>query len=395
LDAIRIGVLSYFANSYWGGAAAALGGALVIGALPRIKRFHRSGDAVILGLGLALLANSRPFEGFLLGAAALAALSVWAFGKGAPQPSILVRRLALPFVIVLIPAFGAMAYYNARVFGSPWTLPYQLNRATYAVAPVFPWQSLAPTPKFNHPVMRNFYLGWELDEYREAKSAGGRLQQTVLKVLDLWAFYVGPAFALPFVAMTLSAGDRKLRFLWITGALVIGALAIEIFFKPHYAAPVTALMYLLLIQGLRRLRLWTWDGKRIGLNLTRSVLPICLVMLVSVACLPGLFAKPWPDYAWYYFIPNETPRARIERQLGNMPGHHLVIVRYAPNHKPLREWVYNDADIDGAHIVWAREMDQLHDQELLRYFRDRHIWLVQPDRSPVNLQSYGIDNATE
>ena len=68
------------------------------------------------------------------------------------------------------------------------------------------------------------------------------------------------------------------------------------------------------------------------------------------------------------------------RQLQQLPGPQLVIVKYGSNHDVDREWVYNDADIDGAKVVWARDMGKDGNHELLQYFRDRTIWFLDPDK---------------
>jgi len=382
LVALRLGTLSYFANSYWGGAPAALGGALVIGAVPRIKRYCRVRDAVVMGLGLALLANTRPYEGFLVGASATIAAITWT--RGWPV-RILMLRLILPLGIIVVLTAGAMAYYDARVFGKPWILPYQLNRATYAVTPLLPWRPLTAAPKYNHQAMRDFYLGWELDDYKSARSVAGRFQQTVWKIISFWQFFIGPALTLPFLMFAGTCGDSKVRFLLLCGALLIGAVAAGIFFNPHWAAPGAALFFVLLLQCMRRLRTWRWHGNRTGVFLVRSILPISLVMLLAVACAPAPFAKPWPEFSWYYFLPGQTPRSRVLERLNKIDGRHLVIVRYLANHNPFNEWVYNDPDIDRAKVVWAREMAPEQNDRLIQYFNDWNVWLAEPDRNPPGL----------
>ena len=78
----------------------------------------------------------------------------------------------------------------------------------------------------------------------------------------------------------------------------------------------------------------------------------------------------------------QNQRARLLKQLKQQDGYHLIIVSYRPTYTTHGEWVYNEADIDGAKVVWARRMDDDHNCQLLEYFKDRHIWSLELDRSP-------------
>jgi hypothetical protein len=83
-------------------------------------------------------------------------------------------------------------------------------------------------------------------------------------------------------------------------------------------------------------------------------------------------------------------RAALLRRLEQQPGQHLVIVRYGVRHNVHAEWVYNRGDIDDSKVVWAREMDPAHDQELLDYFHNRRVWLLEPDKAPNQLLPFPI-----
>ena len=67
------------------------------------------------------------------------------------------------------------------------------------------------------------------------------------------------------------------------------------------------------------------------------------------------------------------------------------------NHNPFDDWVYNAADIDKSKLVWAREPDsRIAPAELLQYFRDRRVWLVEPDLIPPKISPYPVqDRAVE
>jgi hypothetical protein len=364
-------------NSYWGTSIGALGGALVLGALPRIVKHARVRDAVIMAVGLTILANSRPYEGFILSLPVAVALLIWLTGKKRPALPV-AARVVLPILLILVATHAAMGYYFWRVTGSPFQMPYQVNRDTYAMAPYFIWQHLRPQPHYNHAVMQDFYTNWERDEFLESQSLGGLTLRTLHKTGELWKFYLGPALTIPLLAFPCILRDRKMKFVLWASAFFLLAMVPQTWTYAHYVTPATGLFYLVLVQCMRHLRLWQWHGNPTGQALVRAVPVICLVMMIvrvtAIASHTPIEPR-WPR--------GNLERAAIEKQLEATPGKHLVVVRQGPINID-KEWVYNEPDIDAAKVAWARDMGEKDNQELVQYFHDRHIWLLVVGNLPVD-----------
>jgi hypothetical protein len=394
LAILRFGLSGYWVNSYMGGAVAAIGGALILGALPRLMKNARPRDAVLMGLGLVALANSRAYEGLVLSLPVGVTLVAWLLLGRRPGFRNRILRVALPIALVLSLAGAAMGYYFWRVTGNPFRMPYQVGRETYATAPIFLWQSARAEPVYHHSAMREFYKRYEHDfRDEEIQTAHGFTITKLAFATAFFAFYFGPALLLPLLMFPRALTDRRIRLFVCAGGVVVVGLAVEVFFIPHYAAPLTALNLALVVQALRHLRVWRWRGRPAGAFLVRVLPLVCGGALAIRLVAPGLGLPLTETTLWWARLaPSERglPRAHLRARLEGMDGQHLVIVRYGPKHDSGRhiEWVYNGANIDRGKVIWAREMGEVENTRLLQYYRDRHIWLVEPDRQPVQLQPY-------
>ena len=373
---------AYWSQSYWGGAMAALGGALVFGASPRIIKKQRPLAAFWLAAGLAILANSRPFEGLVATLPVMVILTVWCVRSREIGLRALFSNVLAPTVPVLFLTGLWMAFYNYRVTGNPLLLPFSVHQSTYDIMPIYLWQSLRTEPAYNHLIMRDFYANYLVNSYLIQRSFHGWILRAGWKILSLWFFYVGVLFTPFFVELRWMLRRRSVQFALATWALLVAALLAETWAMPHYAAPASSLAFLLVVESLRQAQLARWRGRRVGRFLVRAVLPLLLVSaLTSFVLARVLVPSHW---SW------SVDRHEIERSLEQEGGKHLVIIRYGPKHPVIAEWVYNRADIDAAKVVWAREMDPLSNRKLIEYFKDRYIWLLEPDRIPRRLAPYPV-----
>lgn len=404
LAALRLGILSYWMNAYWCASVAAFGGALVLGAWPRLhrQRLHRQrlhrrrlrkrpsvSAGLILAVGLVILANSRPFEGLVFSIPVACAMLAWIAGRDRPP-----LRQSLAFVVVPISAIlllGGLAtgFYYYRVTGSPFVMTYQVNRSEYATAPYFIWQHPRPEPAYHHAVMRDYYRR-ELAEFEWNRTVTGYAQRAAQKVENWWQFYLGPLLTVPMLALPClfrgvfrkTIGDRKMRLpLLICGAMV-AAFAVQTWTMAHYFSPATGALYILLVQGLRHLRLWRRHDGATGRAIVRAIptLACAMILLRVIAAANAQIEPEWPR--------GNLDRARVERALTGLPDKQLVLVRYGDHHDLDHDWVWNQSSIDDAKVVWARDMGNSKNQELLHYFNGRQVWRINGDDSPPHLEPY-------
>jgi hypothetical protein len=79
---VRLGVFSNWMNSYMGGCVPAIGGAIALGALPRLMKTSRATFGAVLAAGLMVIISARPYEGLLFSAAVFAILLTWILRRG-------------------------------------------------------------------------------------------------------------------------------------------------------------------------------------------------------------------------------------------------------------------------------------------------------------------------
>lgn len=365
LAIFQFGATGYWMDSFWGGAHAAIGGALVLGAVGRVLARKKQRGTLLLGVGIAILANSRPYEGFVFSCSAVGVL-VWQLRKMSPAVSI-ARRL-LPAAAVLALAGVCMSYYFFRVTGNPLEMPNEAYIRQYAIAPVFFWQKLRPEPGYSSPAIRDAMLSF-LADYRQYASAAGVAGMTVWKIMYACSFLLGPLLFVPFVMLPWLTRDRAMRPLLICCAATFAAIALVVPFQPHYAAPMTSAIVALNVQSLRRL----WIARRWGNTLGTYLVPAAPVMVIAFF-VAGLRTGPASPLA--------AREALTETLLGS-GGLHLVIVHTGPGHSLAKEWIHNGPEIDSQQVVWARDLGHEENRVLERYFPGRQVWEVDPDRDPL------------
>lgn len=369
LIAVRLGVGSYWNQSYWGGSVAAIGGALVYGAVRRLTAAEspRLRDSILLALGLAVLANGRPFEGMLASLPAAWMLARWFL----PLPSLERRtaavRVVLPVAVLLVATVGGIGYYNWRVTGDPFEMPHLHYKEIYDRPSEFVWNR-QPGAMSQHVVIERTAEGEEPPWWWIGLRNGWHRIWLVLFL------YLSPALAVPLFFGLGVLRDSSLRPLAVACILVLlGHFASDQFY-PHYSAPLATPLWILAMVVLAKAFDWQWRGRPVGAGL--SLVAVGLILISFAVQLPAF--RPDADAPI-------RQRLELQRDLEGRPGRHLVLGQRSVIYN------YNPPDLQNAKVLWAADMGAEENERLFELFPDYERWWMEIYGRSVELRPYPED----
>lgn len=426
-------IFGYWTNSYWAPTVPVLGGGLLLGLVPRIENNSTAIHALLLAVGTALLAGTRPFEGFIC----FVIVGLWLLIRFVrrEQRSQLFPRLRT-FVVpamaggILI-VLGQLGY-NQATTGKATLMPYQIWRASQTSVPPFLWQPISREPLTFYYEGARLFAKWEIgrvaplhegtmESYarllgRHAStlrevvgflliipllcwsstwfSREPRRRDVLLLGLGSWAviyalynangLYRGIALLIVMaVSLRWRDGKYRLPLLLVLGGGV--ATNLSSFYMENYFLPFVPALLVLIVTGLRNLHAWDrvrGTGSSLGGFLVLGCGAMLLIQIGASALGRPLYGRS--DLGRFDFKLFKEP-AEIANKLERVPGKHLILARHEDEGNSTRELVWNLADIDSQKIVWARDLKAEWSAAAANYYADRKVWLLQssPKHGPM------------
>lgn len=332
-----------------------------------------------MGLGLAILITTRPFEGLLYSLPFLAMLA-WNLRHN-------IRALiatAIPVATIAAAAVVVMGVYFSHVTGSPFVTAYQVNQKAYGWPMGLAW---TPPPKieFRNVELKNYY-DYELGEREKVDGPIDFVEYLTFRLQEYWRFFLGPALTVPLIMIgrVWQNGSRRKRMLIWGLAGGVFAILLEGAASPHYLAPATAVIVAIVVECCRH-----FHARRIPITqMLLATMALVLALRIGAQNLGLPYTQNLNYQSWCCKVQGNMNKQRITRALERIPGEHLVFVKTKTDPFNLLPWIYNAADIDAARIVWARDLGPDRDAQLAAYFHGRQVWLVDPNVEPAALVKY-------
>jgi hypothetical protein len=377
----QFGIFSYFGHSYWGGSLFGFAGTLVFGATLYALRDQISiSNMIIMGLGLLIIINTRPFEGMIF---CLIPMIFFIIKLYKDEHLAKKRKVFVSSIVIFFTGMGVFfhAYYNKQVTGHWLLMPYSVYQSEYMPGyPKFVFEKAGEIKKTRYKEFETFQsLHANIKKPLTAKKYFLNLIENIGKILTIFfpAFWLVAAFF--SFAACLSLGEVEPKLAWCTLCAMFAVLFLSVSANramwPHYFAAWLPVAVYILADGVAHFKR-IFDKKN---KILKNLLVIMIIVQLLGPSVLTLFSNT--GYKTRSFSNFQFFRDQAEQKLADMTREngikHVVMVKYVKGHNIHEEWVYNGADIDSQNVVWARWISHKKNKPLVKYYDDRKKWVLE------------------
>ena len=373
---VRLGIFSFWINSFFGAELPALGGVLAVLGVKLASEKLNYWSSAAFGLGAALLLTTRPYEGALLVTPLGVAYLIYMFRQ--PRDP---KTIAAALMLASTPILAGLALIvtsNITITGNWKSFAYNYYRQLYGGQPALLFQHAAAPVSQKYGFFTH-WLALESREFKESRSFVKLMTSELLRLFNYWNFYVGSALLIPF-ALGL-AQLRKHAALMTAGAVLLAGLLLETWNHSIYASPIFGIVILTIGFGFDRLRQIRLRDKPVGIALARGVvIVVCLgVVYPTFIALRGHESgnpTPFSDVNSYCcWIHPKSLHVAIDDYLHHRTRSNSIVFVDSSEQAPIYDVVYNGANLANQSVVWANS-DLTYNADVARRFPGRALWLL-------------------
>jgi hypothetical protein len=377
-----------WSDSYWGGHAAVIGGAISLGAFFRFLNCRSTKYLFVWGTGIFILLNSRVYEGTILTGILVL---LWLYDSLKNKTSAGSFYTAAGLMALIIAAnLLFIAFYNYSITGHAVVLPYSLQHSQYHRTPLFVFQNVeAPKPDVP-PVMRRLDEQWTAELREKYKNWFSTLETTFSRVLIYLVWMTRSPFLIALFLAGLVFTFRKQHIndwkntLVIFGLFICG-LFLTTFTGDRFVAPVVGIFIAVVTLCAKTVyEKWKFPG----------LLILSFPLIIGSGFLYGMFTIASKRGQPPVNPANFGSRREIENFLLSQPGKNLLFLETGDAlPADARFYVYNRAEIADSEIIWAHKLGFQQNAALINHFKDRTVWLLKNVNYKAVLVKY--DNQIE
>lgn len=367
-----------FANSYRPASLSLLAACLVYygclrslkmaqsGAIPSFR--SELGYGLIIGLGLGMLALSRPFIGALTFCVSVALYfySLWIRG---------IRSWIIPFLSVILLCGSVQLFINSQVTHNIWKHPHSFVSDKYYMNPGFNFLSKdEPRDYRGNRFLERYYREYEKEIFERQTSFSGYIYEYFVEKIHKYlmfhtTYYLLPFLLIGFVFLILATiKEKSLRLLFLSQS-IMGYFVASLFVVAHlyfYTVTITPIFFLLIAWGVSEVLKFGEDvvGKRAPV---RVFVSIFILFAVTQLNMRGFaFAASRTTRGVYY-------KRNFEKALLIAhPNKKLVIFsKFDESHSIYDNWIYSDPNLNETQILWVTDLGKERNQKFLGHYPER------------------------